>query len=164
MSFKLPFYNFLNMLLIGVVFFLEIAIVFSMQFIEFIEMDLVKKLLELPDIIIIFCVLASAYEVGLSKTRIGAILIEPIVKKFKLLSFNDNYKHFNDCKVKYPIMETLSREYALSRTSMTLFLILSILSIFANHKVIALINFLIFIVFYFSYKSHSMKIVELMSE
>ena len=163
MSFKLPFYNFLNMLLTGVVFFLEIAIVFSVQFIEFMEMDLVKKLLELPDIIIIFCILTSAYEVGLIMNRIGAILIEPIVKKFKLLSFNDNYKHFNDCKVKYPIMETLSREYALSRTSMTLFLILSILSIFTNHKAIALINFLICVVFWLSCKSHSKKIFELMS-
>lgn len=163
MEIKLPIYNILNMLLTGVVFFLEIAIVFSVQFIEFIEMDLVKKLLELPDIIIVFCILASAYEVGLIMNRIGTILIEPIAKKFKLISFNDNYKHFNDCKMKYPIMETLSREYALSRTSMTLFLILSILAICANHKAIALINFLIFIVFCFSYKSHSKKIVELMS-
>jgi hypothetical protein len=163
MSFKLPFYNFLNMLLTGAVFFLEIATIFYVRFIEFMEMDLVKKLLELPDIIIIFCVLASAYEVGLITNRIGAILIEPIVKKFKLLAFNDNYKHFNDCKEKYPIMETLSREYALSRTSMTLFLILSILAISINHKAIALINFLICVVFFLSCKSHSKKIVELMS-
>lgn len=76
MSFKLPFYNFLNMLLTGAVFFLEIATIFYVRFIEFMEMDLVKKLLELPDIIIIFCVLASAYEVGLITNRIGAILIE----------------------------------------------------------------------------------------
>ncbi len=162
MSVKLPFYNFLNMLLTGFVFFLELVIIFSVQFIEFMEIEFVKKILGLPDIIVVVCVFSFAYEVGLILNRIGAILVEPFIKKFKLLPFNDNYKHFNDCKVKYPIMDILSREYALSRTSMTLFLLLGILAIFVNHKAIALVNFLIFIVYYLSCKSYSKKIVELM--
>lgn len=61
-------------------------------------------------------------------------------------------------------METLSREYALSRTSIVLFLVLTAISILGENKLFGVPFILIAIIFYFSYKKFATKIVNMMKE
>ena len=72
-----------------------------------------------------------------------------------------DYVLFNKTKEKYPIMNVLSREYALSRTGMVLFFGLLVMALCAAKFVEALIFAAIVVVFFFSCKKHSDKISEL---
>lgn len=108
--------------------------------------------------------LAISYEIGLIINRIGSVVLEPLFKKIHLIPFDNDYKKFNKVKKEYPIMETLSREYALSRTSIVLFLVLIAISILGENKLFGVPFILIAIIFYFSYKKFATKIVNMMKE
>ena len=164
MEIKIPFYNIVNMLLTGLVFVGGLIIIFPQYAIQLIQSDFYEKLKTGPEVILTICIFAIAYEIGLIINRIGSVIIEPFLKKFKLIPFNDDYTLFNDKKKDYPILGTLSREFALSRTSIALFLMLSVVSILNKCCVIFISCFFITIVFYLSCKKHSSKIVELMDK
>ena len=59
-------------------------------------------------------------------------------------------------------MSTLSREYALSRTRIVLFLLLLILSVLEGKCSLAAICAVITVIYFFSCRKHAGKIVELM--
>lgn len=164
MEMKIPFYNIVNMLLTGLVFVGGLIFIFPQYAIQLIQSEFYENLKTGPEVILTICIFAIAYEIGLIINRVGSVVIEPFLKKFKLIPFNDDYTLFNDKKKEYPIMGTLSREFALSRTSIALFLILSIISVLNRNCIVFISCFFISIVFYLSCKKHSSKIVELMED
>lgn len=162
MEIKIPFYNILNMFLTGLVFLGGCVIIFPEYTLTVLNNEIVKNLGTGPEIVITICAFAAAYEVGLIINRAGSVIIEPLLKYIKLIPFNDNYVLFNEKKNEHPIMSTLSREYALSRTGIALFLALLILASIACEWTIAIACAVITIVYYLSCRKHSSKIIELM--
>lgn len=164
MEIKVPFYNIVNMLLTGLVFWGGIVLIFPQKAFQFLSGEFYENLKTGPEFIFIICLLAVTYETGLVINRVGSVIIEPILKKAKLIHFNDDYALFNQAKKEHPIMSTLSREFALSRTSFTLFLLLAFIAIFNKLCILFLSCITISFVFYLSCKKHSSKIVELMKD
>ena len=101
-------------------------------------------------------------QVGLIINRTGSVILEPLLKSTKLIPFNDNYTLFNQKKKEYSIMSTLSREYALSRTGVVLFLSLLILSAVEGKCSLVAICAVITGIYFLSCRKHAGKIVELM--
>ncbi len=164
MDTKIPFYNLLNIFLTGLIFAGSCVVLFNTQLLNFIKSDFFNSLkglnVGLETIITIsFC--AIIYEVGVIINRIGS-LFENLLKLINAIPFDNNYKKYNEKKKEFPIMETLSREYALSRTSMTLFLIITIIAIIQHLLFFSILLFALTFLFYFSMRKHAGKIVELM--
>ncbi len=162
MEIKVPFYNIVNMLLTGFIFLGCSIIVFPQYAVQIIKSKFYENLETGSEIIFTVCILAVAYEIGLIINRVGSVVVEPFLKKTKLIAFNDDYILFNQKKKTFPIMSTLSREFALSRTSIALFLILAVIFCFNNYYKVTVICVLLTFVFYLSCRKHSAKIVELM--
>lgn len=164
MDIKIPFYHLVNVLLTGLVFIGGCAIllpehaakIFREVFSECISVGL--------ETMVVICFLAIAYELGLLINRVGSDAIEYCLRKCKLIPFNEDYKLFNERKKQYPILDILSREYALSRTRIALFLILSILAFVTSHWVIGFICVLILVIYFISCWKHAFKIVNLMGD
>ncbi|MBU9744256.1 hypothetical protein KTH81_10530 [Lachnospiraceae bacterium ASD3451] len=162
MEVKVPFYNILNIFLIGLVFIGGCLIIFPDTVVAIFSSDIIKTLGAGPEIVITVCTFAVAYEVGLIINRTGSVILEPILKKIKFIPFNDNYTLFNQKKKEYPIMNTLSREYALSRTGIALFLSLLILSAVEGKRFLVAIYAVVTGIYFLSCRKHAGKIVELM--
>lgn len=162
MEFKVPFYNILNMFLTGLVFIGGCLIIFPDTVVEISNCGIIKSFGAGPEIVITVCTFAVAYEVGLIINRTGSVILAPFLKMTKLIPFDDDYALFNKKKKEYPIMSTLSREYALSRTGIVLFLSLFILSITKEKCSLAVIYAVITVVYFLSCRKHAGKIVELM--
>lgn len=160
---KLSLYEYLNFVLIGLIFTSCCVLVFRYD-------ELVKTVFKGIqffslgiEVVITFALFGLIYEIGFIINRIGSIIIEPIFKKFKIINFNNDYKLFNERKREYPIMEVLSREFALARTQVSMFFILVVISLFNKQFIIAIVFFLFVILFTLSMRKHSKKIVDLMS-
>lgn len=160
---KLSLYEYLNFVLIGLIFTGCCVLVFR-------DDELIKtvfkeiKVLSLGiEVVITFILFGLIYEIGFIINRIGSIVIEPAFKKFKIIHFNNDYKLFNERKKEYPIMEMLSREFALARTQISMFFILVIISLLNKQFIIAVVFLLFVILFALSMRKHSKKIVDLMS-
>ena len=162
MEVKVPFYNIVNMLLTGFVFLGGLIFVFPEKAIQLLNGEFYVNLKTGPEIIFIICLLAVAYEIGLVINRVGSVVIEPVLKKIKLIPFNDDYVLFNNKKKEYPIMSTLSREFALSRTSIALFMVLAVIAAFNKFYLMFVSCIMISLVFYLSCRKHASKIVKLM--
>lgn len=152
------------MFLTGLVFLGGCAMIYPDYTMAVLNNEIVKSLEVGPEIIVTVCAFAVAYEVGLIINRMGSVIIETILKKFKLIPFNDDYVLFNEKKKEYPIMSTLSREYALSRTGIALFLALLVMALIAARCLLSVACFLIALVYYLSCRKHSGKIVKLMGK
>lgn len=159
---KIPFYNMVNMLLTGFIFTGCCLFIYLNVFINIVNSFILPQINFALESIITFSFFAIIYEIGYIINRIGSILIEPILKKTKLIPFDDDYKRFNDCKEQYPILNILSREYALSRTSLTLFLIVAILALLQSQWMLTLIFLLIGVLFGYSCRKYARKIVDIM--
>lgn len=162
MEIKVPFYNILNMFLTGLVFIGGCVIIFPDTAMAVLNSDIIKNLGAGPEIVVTVCTFAVAYEAGLIINRTGSVLLEPFLKWAKWIPFNDNYTLFNQKKKEYPIMSTLSREYALSRTGIVLFLSLLILSVLKAKWLLVSICAVITVIYFFSCRKHAEKIVDLM--
>ena len=162
MEIKVPFYNIVNMLLTGFVFLGGLLFVFPEKAIQLLNGEFYANLKTGPEIIFVICLLAVAYEIGLVINRVGSVIIEPVLKKIKLIPFNDDYVLFNNKKKEYPIMSTLSREFALSRTSIALFMVLAVIAAFNKFCPMFISCIMISLVFYLSCRKHASKIVKLM--
>lgn len=156
---KIPFYNIVNMLLTGFVFFGCCIFIYYSIIINLLTTNVIPEISIVTESIITIGIFSITYEIGYIINRIGSIIIEPILIKTKTISFNNNYKKFNDCSKEYPILGTLSREYALSRTSLTLFVITAILALLQKQWVLALVFLLITLLFSFSCRKHAKKIL-----
>ena len=162
MEIKIPLYNILNMFLTGLVFISGCVIIFPETAVAVLNSEFIKSMGTGPEIVVTVCTFAIAYEVGLIINRTGSVILEEFLKGTKLIPFNDDYVLFNQKKKEYPIMSTLSREYALSRTGIVLFLLLLILSVFGRKCFLAVICAVITGMYFLSCKKHAGKIVELM--
>jgi hypothetical protein len=93
---------------------------------------------------------------------LASILFEELLKKIKLIKLND-YATYKKAEKRIGFMKVLSREYAVSRNSMTLFFILFTISLVKWELIFMFIFLLLTILFFFSMKKHSSKISELVS-
>lgn len=162
METKMPFYNVLNMLLIGFILIISVCIAFPSLAVNLIKNDIVVGLSDGGDIMLMTFVFTVAYEVGYIINRLSSVLLEELFKKTKVIPYIDDYRKYNEVKKEYPVMDILSREYALSRTNIMLFLIIMVVEAFAKKFILALIAFACVTLFFFSCRKHAMKITNLM--
>ncbi|MDR3306567.1 MAG: hypothetical protein LBS61_02705 [Endomicrobium sp.] len=82
------------------------------------------------DFISLFSLMAIGviYMIGLIINRVSSIIIEDFLIKWKPLDERD-YGDFNNARKENPFLYTLSREYALSRGNLALWLIITVISI-----------------------------------
>ena len=162
MEVKVPFYNIVNMFLTGLVFLGAVVFLIPETAIEVLDSPFIAKASAGSDLVGVVCVFAIAYEAGLIVNRIGSVLIEWCLRKLKWIPFDDDYAKFNRKQEKHRIMQTLSREYALSRTGIALFLILAILALFSRKPLFAIFAFFIAMIYLVSCRKHAKKIVAIM--
>lgn len=162
MSIKVPFYHIVNMFLTGLVFMGGFILLLPNVSYTFLSNPAISKMNDMPDILEIVFVFAGAYEVGLIINRFGSLMIEPVFKKLKLIPYDDDYSKYNERKKAFPILDTLSREYALSRTGVALFLFLAIIALFSQYKLSSILFLLILVLYFFSCRKHAGRIVSLM--
>ena len=162
MEIKVPFYNVLNMFLTGLVFIGGCAMVYPELATGFLKSEVIINLKTSPEIILTVCAFAVAYEVGLIINRIGSVVVEPVLKKIKAIPFDDDYVKYNKKKKEFPIMNTLSREFALSRTGIVLFGILTAAAIYGKKIFFIHVFAATAFVYFLSCRKHAGKIVALM--
>ena len=155
MDVKIPLYNILNMFLTGFVFLAGIIILYPVTLIEVVTGEVFIKLSTVPEIVLLLCL---SYEIGLILNRAGSVIIEPVLIKTKFLRFSENYSLYAEASKKTPMLNTISREYALSRTSIVEFLVLAIWSTCIGKWLLSVCYLAVAIVFLFSCKKHSAKI------
>ena len=160
MEIKISTYDFFNKFILGLVFSGVVILAYRNNLNT--VFDAFKEIKESTIIITVFSTsaLAVVYEVGIIINRLGSIL-EDIMKKIHFIPFNNDYKKFNEKKKEYPIMNVLSREYALSRNSIVLFLLISILA-FIRWDWYGFIPLAIMLMFYYSCWKYAKKICDLM--
>ncbi len=160
MEIKISTYDFFNKFILGLVFSGVVILAYRNNLTS--AIGAFKEIKESTIIITVFSTsaLAVVYEVGIIINRLGSIL-EDIMKKIHFIPFNNDYKKFNEKKKEYPIMNVLSREYALSRNSIVLFLLISILA-FIRWDWYGFIPLTIMLMFYYSCWKYAKKICDLM--
>lgn len=162
MEIKVPLYNVLNFFLTGIVSIGFLLMLFPSRITDFIMSDYYEKLSAMSEIIILVCICAVSYEIGLILNRAASVTIEPILKKAKIIRYNDDYACFVKLAKKVPMLNTLSREYALSRTSILQFLMLLALAVIIKKWAMAAIFAVCVTVFTLSCRKHSLKITKIM--
>ena len=158
MEIKIPLYNVLNMFLTGFVFLAGIITLYPIVLMEAVTGETFSKLSTIPEIVLLLCLVASSYEIGLILNRAGSVIVEPVLRKSKFLQFSKDYSQYSEASKETPMLNTISREYALSRTSIIEFLILAIWSICVRKWLLCGVYFAIVIIFLFSCRKHSAKI------
>ena len=159
MEIKISTYDFFNKFILGLVFTGVVIFAYRQDLTAAIEVFQAIK--ENTIVITVFSIsaLAIVYEIGIIINRLGSIL-EDLLRKTHIIPFIDDYKRFNEKKKEFPIMNVLSREYALSRNSVVLFLLISILT-FIRFGWFGLIPLAIMLMFYYSCWKYAKKIVDL---
>ena len=160
MEMKISTYDFLNKFILGLVLIGVVVFAYGKEMTTILEAYQDTKDSTIIITVLSISALALAYEVGIIINRLGSVL-EDVMRKTHLISFNDDYKKFNEKKKEYPIMNTLSREYALSRNSIVLFLLISII-VFVRFSWYGLIPVAVMLLFYYSCRKYSKKICDLM--
>ena len=160
MEIKISTYDFFNKFILGLVFTGVVIFAYRQDLTSAIEVFQAIK--ENTIVITVFTIsaLAIVYEIGIIINRLGSIL-EDLLRKTHIIPFIDDYKRFNEKKKEFPIMNVLSREYALSRNSIVLFLLISILA-FIRWNWYGFIPLAIMLMFYYSCWKYAKKICDLM--
>jgi hypothetical protein len=160
METKIPFYNLVNMFLIGIVFVVFCSFILYGQLIDIVETYLyLLKFAKEFTMLFSLAAIGFIYMIGLIINRFSSVVIEKILILFRFIqNIEKDYKDFNNCRKENPFLYTLSREYNLSRVSFTLWLLLTILSISFCHCILAIISLGISAIFIFSMKKFSGKI------
>lgn len=151
------------MFLTGFVFIGGIMFQNAEKITDFIGTESFTKLMAISEVLLILIVVSVAYEVGLVLNRIGSVILEPILKKTKIIPYDDRYAVFREKSKEFPIMNTLSREYALSRTGIAEFLILAIISVMKCKCGLAVIFLCVSLIYLLSCRKHATKIVALIN-
>lgn len=160
MKINVSTYDFLNKFILGLVFIGVVVFSYGNEVCQILEAYSEIKWNSFITTVFSVSALAIVYEVGILINRLGSIL-EDLLRLCHLIPFNKDYSKFNDKKKEYPILNILSREYALSRNSVVLFLLISIV-VFIRFAWYGLIPIVIMLVFYYSCRKYSQKIVDLM--
>ena len=163
MEIKVPFYHVVNMFLTGLVLLGGGIMLFPDVATSFLGNSFITRASVGPEIVGVICLAAISYEVGLIVNRIGSVILEPILRKLKMIPFDNDYVKYNRVKMRFQIMETLSREYSLSRTGIALFIILAIMALFSSTKLFAIPLAAIAVVYLVSCRKHAARIVALMA-
>ena len=160
METKIPFYQVLNILLVGLLF------VFLTVYLCPIPIQSVlssfKTVVPCSGTQGLIIFLAVSYEAGLIINRIGSVCIEPILKWLKLIPFSRDYRAFSVSQIKNPSLQILSREYASSRTRIALFLILDVLAFCSSQWLMGFGFILGIVLFVASCRKQSARIVSIM--
>lgn len=165
MESKIPFYHLINMFFVGLMFIILNALIGSFNIIEILKNKIIiyNNISDYKTIFTV-CVFATSYGIGVIINRIGSVIIEPILIKCKLILFDKDYVKYNVKKKEFNILKVLSREYALHRTNIALFVLLFIISLFYKTNLLVKIMFFIMIILSFlSCKKFSKKITEIMN-
>lgn len=163
MEIKIPLYNLLNCFLTGFVFLGALIVISPKALLCLLSDETLRCIKPLPEIIITATGLAIIYETGVIINRLGSVVTETILRFLHIIKFNDNYILFNIKKKEFPVLNILSREYAISRTGITMFLIFFVLFCLQKNCVLAIASLLVVSIFTVSCVKHSNKIVSLMS-
>ena len=158
---KMPLYNYLNVMMTGIVFIVFLVFI-DVEWSILILSSLFQYSHSFQSTIVSIFIILFIYEIGLIINRIGSVLVEWGFRKCGIFYFNDNYTLFNERKTKYPILEILSREYAVSRTSISLFAIIGIIYLYFGLCKWAMVSFLIMTLFILSARKYTKKIIDLM--
>ncbi|MDR2410830.1 MAG: hypothetical protein LBE13_22335 [Bacteroidales bacterium] len=167
MDCKIPFYNLLNMLFVGVAFGACFIVIdpYNVSVIWATIQDVLNnKVAEA------FALLAIAYLIGLIINRIASTIVENALnteKPKKLRNWASqlfqiewrDYKSYQIAEKLDPHIKILSREYALSRNIMTMFLLLVVLSLLNCDLFGTILSVFLSFIFYFSARKHVKKIV-----
>ena len=127
MEAKIPFYNIVNIFLPGLVLIGSCVMLFLDKIKDFTEQiaQLGSAGLE---VLVTVALIAIAYEVGYVIFRLGASIIEPILKKmFGWAEYSDFIAAGKVSTEAHDKLEMLSREYGFARTQIMLFITLSAL-------------------------------------
>lgn len=161
---KIPFYNIVNIFFIGLIFFIVFIFLYYSKLTNL--MNLYPEFIELCSkfmILIYLVFIGIIYEIGLIINRISSIATEPFLKKTKIIKFMDDYAKFNNCKRDNPFLYTLSREYAFSRVSFTLWVFLTIMFLVTCHWLLCLFSVIVSFIFLLSCRKMSIKIYAILS-
>lgn len=161
METKIPFYNVTNIFLLGILVISSIIYVYNTDIWAFILYynrrgphisTFVQSLLFLFSLGII-------YEVGLIVNRISSIVFEFLLKKINLIPrFDKSYYIFNQAKKEYPMLSTLSREYAVSRGHVCVWTLLAIFFMIHQRWILCLSSVILAFLFFCSMRKFSLKI------
>lgn len=158
METKVPFYNIVNIFLPGLVFIGSCILLFLDETKVFVDSVTALGSTGLEVLITVSC-FAIAYEVGYFIFRLGAVGIEPILKK--LFGWTD-YKEFiaagKTGEKAYKKLDMLSQEYGYSRTQITLFIALAVLTGVKTHWWIMGVCIFFVILFVLTARGHMIKI------
>ena len=128
MEIKAPFYNLVNIFMPGLVFIGSCILLFLNEM-----KSIVGTITGIGntgfDVIVTVSCFAIAYEVGYILFRLGAVFIEPILRRmFGWSDYNDFIAVGKTSENAYKKLDMLSREYGYARTQILLFVVLSILT------------------------------------
>lgn len=156
MDIKVPFYSIINILMPGLVLTGSIIFLFLDE-----VADLILRIASLEniglEILLTVVALAIAYEVGYIIFRLGASVIEPILKKvFGWVSYD---KFVAAKKSGATSLDMLSREYSYARTHIVLFIAMSILTGLREHWIIMGLCIACVILFVITARNHINKII-----
>ena len=153
MEVKAPFYNVVNILLPGLVFIGASVLIFLDDFIDIAERIIAIGSAGLEALLTI-AVLAIAYQVGYIIFRLGAMFIEPLLKK--MFGWT-SYGEFVEVQ-KAGRLDMLSREYAYARTHIALFIALAVMAGIRAHWIPMILCLLCVALFALTARGHIKKI------
>lgn len=164
---KIPFYNLLNMLLVGIV--TIIGTIPISPYIFGVNWRMTQAVIN-NDTITTSLFFALAYMIGLVVNRVSSILIENILKTEKdvkerclisrILCFQWRpYESYVNAEKTDKSLKILTREYALSRNMLAAFLVLTVIAITCNNLILIITYMCISLLFYLSLRKHVSKIV-----
>jgi len=157
METKVPFYNIVNIFLPGLVFIGSFILLFLNETKILVDSVVSLDSIGLEVLITVSC-FAIAYEIGYIIFRLGAVLIEPILKKIFGWA---QYERFVAAKKAgaEKSLEMLSREYGYARTQITLFIFLSIVIGIKMHWVLLGVCVLCVVLFTLTARGHIKKTI-----
>jgi hypothetical protein len=129
METKVPFYNIVNIFLPGLVFIGSGALLFLGE-VKGIATQITQLGSAGLEVLVTVALFAIAYEVGYIMFRLGAVAVEPVLKKaFGWVDYNDFITAEKKSEKAHDKLEMLSREYGFARTQIMLFVTLIVLTI-----------------------------------
>ena len=163
MSVSVPLYEFMNMFLTGTVFVVGMAFCNPGGIDEAVSSCIASNLRDYPDALAVIGICTIIYAIGLILNRIGAIPVEWILRKTKLIDYKDDYALYLEKQKEYSHLNVLSREYSLSRTLLAESIIIAFVALICNKFSVMAIFIVLGVLFYFSCKKNAKLIVYALS-
>jgi len=156
METKVPFYNVVNILIPGLVFIGASAFLF-LDKIKDLAINITTLGSTSLEVLLTVASFAIAYEVGYIIFRLGAAIIEPILKK--MFGWREYSEFVAARKAGAESLDTLSREYGYARTHITLFVALVLIAAIRAQWMMMSICLIFVILFTLTARGHIKKII-----